>query len=99
MEEKPVFFKVRIQDPNRTYRTKNRTLSGLILIEDFHKLSVDQKIFKIGPYLTELETLKEIYAMAVVTSANSFDDIKKTEYFKEKYAIHIRGVVNFLKLG
>ena len=28
MEEKPVFLKVRIQDLNRTHRTKNRTQAG-----------------------------------------------------------------------
>ena len=31
MEKKPVFLKVWIQDPNRTYRTKNRTQTGPII--------------------------------------------------------------------
>ena len=29
-----------------------------LIFEDFHKLSVEQRIFKIGPFLTELEALK-----------------------------------------
>ena len=55
MKEKPVFLKARIQTQTGPIGPKTGPKLGLIF-EDFCKLSVEQRIFKIGPFLTELET-------------------------------------------
>ena len=54
MELRPGFFKVRIPDWVRTLRWITRFFPDP-LFEDFHKLSVEKEILKIGQDLTELD--------------------------------------------
>ena len=54
MELRPGFFKVRIPDWVQTLRWITRFFPDP-LFEDFHKLSVEKEILKIGQDLTELD--------------------------------------------
>ena len=53
MKKKPVFFKIRIPDWNRTLGLKIRIFPDLV-IQNFHKLSAEKRIMKIGQNLAEL---------------------------------------------
>ena len=57
MKKKPVFFKIRIPDWNRTLGLKIQIFLDLV-IRNFHKLSVEKRILKIGHNLAELEVYK-----------------------------------------
>ena len=74
MELRPGFFKVRIPDWVRTLRWITRFFPDP-LFEDFHKLSAEKEILKIGQDLTELDVNLEFPMSFKISSrvlGNSF---------------------------